>query len=213
MSTRLCLSLWLIWFLCFHFDALTELGAFMWTKFLCISVLKVASGPRVKLASCKSALNPLVVYSIDRSKAVVPVLVFLFVALLFILRGDLFYILPCVILFLCFSVLIALWLPHLGKRELILVLFIHLFDLRLFGFVYFLFLLVSGKGCGLWLWQSLDFSLNFFLQFIKYHIKHSHLLFMFFYYSAVPGYAVFAMLLFCLVIDDGIISVIILSFC
>ena len=39
-----------------------------------ISVLRVASGPRVKLASCKSALNPPVVYSTDRSKAVVPVL-------------------------------------------------------------------------------------------------------------------------------------------
>ena len=26
--------------------------------FLCISVLRVASGPRVKLGSCKSALNP-----------------------------------------------------------------------------------------------------------------------------------------------------------
>ena len=44
-------------------------------------VLRVASGPRVKLASCKSALNPKVVYSIDRSKAVVPVLVLLLVAL------------------------------------------------------------------------------------------------------------------------------------
>ena len=30
----------------------------MRTEFLCISVLRVASGPRVKLASCKSALNP-----------------------------------------------------------------------------------------------------------------------------------------------------------
>ena len=35
----------------------------------------------MKLASCKSALNPLVVYSADRSKVVVPVLVLLFVAL------------------------------------------------------------------------------------------------------------------------------------
>ena len=43
----------------------------MRTKFLCISVLRVASGPRVKLTSCKSALttptypapNPPVVYS------------------------------------------------------------------------------------------------------------------------------------------------------
>ena len=46
----------------------------------CISVLRVASGPRVKLAGCKSALNAPAVYSIDRSKVVVPVLVFLFVA-------------------------------------------------------------------------------------------------------------------------------------
>ena len=52
----------------------------MRTEFLCISVLRVASGPRVKLASCKSALNPAVVCSTDRSKAVVPVLVLLFVA-------------------------------------------------------------------------------------------------------------------------------------
>ena len=51
----------------------------MRTEFLCISVLRVASRPRVKLASCKSALNPPVVYSTDRSKAVVPVLVLLFV--------------------------------------------------------------------------------------------------------------------------------------
>ena len=135
----------------------------MRTEFLCISVLRVASGPRVKLVSCKSALNPPVVYSTDRSKAVVPVLVLLFVASWFILRGDLLYVLPCVILFLCFSVLLVLRLPRLGKRELILVLFVRLFGLCLFGFVGFLFLLVSGKGCGLWLWHSLDFSLTFFL--------------------------------------------------
>ena len=64
---------------------------------------------REKLASCKSALNPTVVYSADRSKAIVPVLVLLFVALWFILRGDLFYILPYVILFLCFSVDYLAW--------------------------------------------------------------------------------------------------------
>ena len=103
----------------------------------------------MKLASCKRALNPAVVYSTDRSKAVVPMLVLFFVALWFILRGDLFYALPCVILFLCFSVLLALRLPRLGKRELNLVLFLRLFDLCLFGFVGFLFLLGSGKGCGL----------------------------------------------------------------
>ena len=76
-------------------------------------------------------------------------LVLLFVALWLILRGDLFKVLPGVVLFLCFSVLRALRLPRLGKRELILVLFVRLFGLRLFGFVCFLFLLVSGKGCGL----------------------------------------------------------------
>ena len=103
----------------------------------------------MKLAGRKSALNPPVVYSTGRSKAVVLVLVLIFVALWFILRGDLFYVLPCVILFLCYSVLLALRLPPLGKRELVLVLFMHLFDLRLFGFVCFLFLLVSGMGCGL----------------------------------------------------------------
>ena len=95
----------------------------------------------------------------------VPVLVLLFVALWFILRWDLFDVLPCVILFLWFSVLLALRLSHLGKRELILVLFVHLFDLCLFGFVGFLFLLVSGKGYGLW--HTLDFSLTFFLYRVK----------------------------------------------
>ena len=51
----------------------------MRTEFLCISVLRVASGPRVMLASSKNALNPPVVYSTDRSKAVVLVLFLLFV--------------------------------------------------------------------------------------------------------------------------------------
>ena len=108
------------------------------------------------------ALNPLVVCSTERSKAVVSVLVLLLVALWFILRGDLLYVFPCVILFLCFSVLLVLRLPRLGKRELILMLFVRLFGLCLFRFVGFLFLLGSGKSCGLWLWHSLDFSLTFF---------------------------------------------------
>ena len=44
----------------------------------------------MKLAGCKSALIPQVVYSTDRSKAAVPVLVLLLVALWFILRENLF---------------------------------------------------------------------------------------------------------------------------
>ena len=62
--------------------------------FLCISILRASSGPRVKLASCKSALTSLppplpnththththpVVYSIDRSKAVVSLTLWCFV--------------------------------------------------------------------------------------------------------------------------------------
>ena len=67
----------------------------MRTEFLCISVLRVALRPRVKLASCKSALTapspspppppPPVVYSTDRCKAVVTVLVLLFGTLVFVL--------------------------------------------------------------------------------------------------------------------------------
>ena len=102
--------------------------------------------PSQKSALSPPSPHPPMVCSTDRSKAVVLVLVLLFVALWFILQGDLFYVLPCVILFLCFSVLLALPLPHLGKRELILVLFVRLFDLCLFGFVDFLFLLVYGKA-------------------------------------------------------------------
>ena len=107
----------------------------------------------MKLAGCESALNlaphsPLLftMYYAGRTGAVVPVLVF--VALWFILRGDLFYVLPCVVSFLCFSVLLALRLLALGI-ELILVFFVCLLDLCIFGFVGFLFFLVSGKDCGL----------------------------------------------------------------
>ena len=50
----------------------------------------------------------------------------LFIALWFILRGDFFYVILCS----CFSALLALQLLRLGKRELILVLFVCLFDLH-----------------------------------------------------------------------------------
>ena len=70
-------------------------------------------------------------------------LVLHFVALWFILRSDLFYVLSCVILFLCFSVLLALRLPRLGKRELIIVLFVRLFDLC-FWFCWF------SRPIGVW---------------------------------------------------------------
>ena len=105
--------------------------------------------------------TPPVVYSTDRSKAVVPVLILFFVALWFMLRGDLFYVLPCFILFLWFSVLLALRLPRLGKRELILVLFVHLCSICAC-----LVLSVSSSSWCLGLWYSLDFSLTFFWQWL-----------------------------------------------
>ena len=84
-----------------------------------------------------------------RSKAVAPVLVLLFVALWFILRGYLFYVLPCVILFLYLSSSFSIVITSLREERANLSAFRTFVDLRLFGFVCILFLLVSGKGCGL----------------------------------------------------------------
>ena len=102
----------------------------------------------MKLASCKSALNPTVVYSTDRSKAVVPVLVLLF--LCFVIYSTKRFVLG---LTLCHFVLVffspfSIAITSLGKERANLSAF-YTFDLCLFGFVGFLFLLVSGKGCGL----------------------------------------------------------------
>ena len=91
----------------------------------------------MKLASCKRAkcfntkqpppphththththTPPPVVYSTDRSKAVVPVLVLLFVALWFILRGDLFYVLPCVTFNLVFFSPFSIPITSLGEER------------------------------------------------------------------------------------------------
>ena len=57
------------------------------------------------------------VYSTDRSKALVPVLVLLFGALWFILRGDLLYVLPCAILFLCFFSSFIIAITSLGEER------------------------------------------------------------------------------------------------
>ena len=139
----------------------------MRTEFLCVSVLRVASGPRVKLASCKSALNPPVVYSTDRSKAVVPVYsVLLFVALWFILRGDLLYVFPYVILFLCFLVLLVLRLPRMGKRELILVLFR--------TFVRFVLVWICRFPPPLGVWEGLRFVIVALPGLFSYHFFFLH---------------------------------------
>ena len=105
------------------------------------------------------------IYSTDHSKAVVPVLVLLFVALLLyeaicfksclvlfcfcfffffsVLYANRIFMYLCItssisgfcpVLFCScvFLVLLALQLPRLGRGELVLVLFVNLFDLRLF---------------------------------------------------------------------------------
>ena len=116
----------------------------MRTEFLCISVLRVAWGPRVKLASCKSALNPLVVCSTNRSKAVVPVLVLLFVALwLFVVCLSVCHFV--LVFFSPFSIAIT----SLGEERANLGAFRMFVRIALVRFVGFLFLLGSGKGCGL----------------------------------------------------------------
>ena len=51
------------------------------------------------------------------ANVVVPVLVLLFAALWFILRGDLFYVLPCVILFLCFFSPFSIAITSLGEER------------------------------------------------------------------------------------------------
>ena len=86
--------------------------------------------------------------SLDES---VPVLVLLFVALWYILRSDLFYVLPCVILFMCFTVLSALRLPRLGKTELSLDAFCRFVQFALVWFC--LFPLPLG------VWEGLRFVL------------------------------------------------------
>ena len=57
------------------------------------------------------------VYATDRSKAVVPVLVLLFVALWSILRGDMFYALPCVIFVLVFFSPFSIAITSLGEER------------------------------------------------------------------------------------------------
>ena len=111
--------------------------------------IKSSTGTKVKLASCKSAFNPPVVCSTGRSKAVVPDVSLTLCCFVAYSTGRFVVCLSVCHFVLVFLVLLVLRLPCLGKRELILVLFVRLFGLCLFRFVGFLFLLGPGKGCGL----------------------------------------------------------------
>ena len=99
---------------------------------LCISVLREVSGPRVKLVDCKSALKPTVVYTADRSKALVPG-VALTLCSFVVWFYKVIYIKSCPFIF---SVLLALRLSCFGKSLCTFRTFVcfKLVDLRLFPF-------------------------------------------------------------------------------
>ena len=111
----------------------------------------------MKLASNKSALNPPLVCSTDHFKTVVPVLVLLFYALWFTLRGDLS-------LALCYFVLVFfspfnIAITSLGGERANLGAY-HMF-VR-FALAWFCLFPLCVWGSSLWLWHFLDFSLTFF---------------------------------------------------
>ena len=130
----------------------------MRTQFLCISVLRVASGPRVKLASCKSALNPQMVYSADSSKSVIPVLVLLFVALLFILRGDFLCLTLCYFVLVFFSPF-SIAITSLGEERA---------NCAFRTFVRFVFVWFCRFPLPLYVWEGLWFVIVAFLGLFSY---------------------------------------------
>ena len=77
------------------------------------------------------------------------------VALWFLLRGVSCWVLYCSLLSCLFQSCWALGSPRLRKHELTYML------LACVTSCLFLFLFMSGVGCALWVWHSLDFSFNF----------------------------------------------------
>ena len=105
-------------------------------NFLCISVLRITSGPSGGggFVDSKRLLNPPVVYATDRSKAVIMVLFWFCVGLWFSLPGVSCWVLlcslfSCVCVCVCVCVLscLALWSSRLGTRKLVYVLLMYLF--------------------------------------------------------------------------------------
>ena len=118
------------------------------------------------LSTVKNILNPSVVYATDRSKAVVPVLFLFCVSLWFILRdASCFEVCPCS-LFSCFVTLFSIVITSLGEEGAGLCAS-RAFVMYVLVFVILLFLLVSGAGCGLCLWQSLDFFIIFLVNLLQ----------------------------------------------
>ena len=97
------------------------------------------------------------VYSTDRSMAAVPVLVLLCVVLWFILRGDLFYVLPCVILFLCFFTPFSNTITSIGEKRANLSAFC--------TFVRFVLVWICRFPLSLSVWEGLRFVIVALLDF------------------------------------------------
>ena len=164
-------------------------------SFLCIFVLKITSGAQCKDLSTAKVLSPPEIYATNRSKAVVLV-IFLFCVVLwvFLLLRDISYrVLPCSLfscvfffffVFVFFSVLFLAW----GRKGWsIWFSCICLFILPVLFSVFFLFLLMSGVDCGLWLWHSSDFSVIIFTVFNKIIEKEAN----FMHINAYPRFLLF----------------------
>ena len=130
----------------------------MRTEFLCVSVLLVASGPRVKLASCKIALNAppppppppapggllTVLRRWSRCKSYSFLLYGLFYEAIFCMSFRVSFC-SCV-----FLILLELRLPRLGKRERA--------NLSAFRtFVRFVLVWICRFPLPLWVWEGLRF--------------------------------------------------------
>ena len=88
----------------------------MWTDFLCISVLRVASEPRVKLAGCKSALNPRWFILLTVLRRVPGVSLTLCYFVVYSTRRFVLCLTLCYFV-LVFSVLVPLRLPRSGEER------------------------------------------------------------------------------------------------
>ena len=138
----------------------------MRTDFLCTFVLRIASGPRVKLASCKSALTPSPTsgYSTDRSKAVVPVLVLLFVALgVYSTRRFVLSLALCYFVLVFFSPF-SCAINSLGEERANHSAFRTFVQFALVWFCLFPLLLRVWEGLRL---VTVDFSLTFFETLVR----------------------------------------------
>ena len=121
-------------------------------------MIKSGIGTQGEIGWPQKCFNLPLVYSTDRSKAEVPVLGLLFVALWFILQGDLFFVVPCVI-GLVFFIPFSIAITSLGEGRA---------NLSAFRtFVRFLLVWICRFPLSLGVWEELrfvivDFSLTFF---------------------------------------------------